>query len=85
MDLGWDAFGWGHIGPTIGLDLSLKLPQNVRFLVFLAENQESERPMVGPIWPEPKASQPRSFGYFLTKLHGKKIFQKKSDFFLDLR
>ena len=72
-DLGWCAIGTGHIRPSIDLDLSLELPQNVRFLAFLAQNQESERPMVGPIWRERIAHQPRSFGNFLTKLHGKKI------------
>ena len=84
-DLGWCAIGIGHMRHSIARDLSLELPQDVRFLAFLDQNQISERPMVGPIWPGPKASQPRSLGYFLTKLHGKKIFQKESDFFLDLR
>ena len=73
-DLGWDAFGSGHMGPTIDLDLSLKLPQNVRFLAFLAENQESERPMVGLIWPAPIAYRPRSCRFIWTKLSEKKIF-----------
>ena len=50
-DLGWCAIGTGHIRPSMGLVLSQDLTQNVRFLIFLAQNQESERSIVGPIWP----------------------------------
>ena len=75
-DLGWCAIRSRHIGPTIGLSLSWFWARNAKNLTFWGNSSERSRSMVGPIWRERIAHQPRSFGYFLTKLHGKKIFKK---------
>ena len=72
-DLGWCAIRSRHIGPTMVLSLSWFWARNAKNLTFWGNSSERSRSMEGLLWPVPIAHQPRSFGYFLTKLHGKKI------------